>query len=116
MKMGSVAVSPSHTLRVWRADGVWERGRGLLGRPALDWNEGFWIEPCNSVHTAFMGYSLDLVFVDAKGVICRLVEDVKPWRMAANFGARATLEMRSGQLQRCAWRVGDRLQWQEGIA
>lgn len=117
MKMGSVhtaAEAQSVTLtKVWKAVSGWERGRGLLGRPALAWGEGFWIEPCASVHTAFMGYPLDLAFLDAHGVIRKLARNVRPWRMASNWRARTTLEMRSGQLDRCVWKVGDRLVWRD---
>ena len=116
MKIGRVSAEGRGALqKVWQADSAWERGRGLLGRASLDWNEGFWLEPCSSVHTIGMGYALDLAFVDAQGVIRMLVQNLQPWRMAFGWGARATLEMRSGQLERCAWRVGDRLQWQ-GVA
>lgn len=107
MRIGSV----SSLQRVWRADSAWERGRGLLGRAPLDWNEGFWIEPCSSVHTVGMGYALDLAFLDAQGVVRKLVQNLAPWRMAFCFGARTTLEMRGGQLQRCGWKVGDTLAW-----
>lgn len=116
MKSGTVAASGEAASaimleQVWQAESVWERGRGLLGRAPLDWGQGFWIEPCSSVHTIGMGYPLDLAFLDAQGVIRKLVRDVRPWRMASAWHARTTLEMRSGQLDRCAWRVGDRLTW-----
>lgn len=116
MKVGTVttsnvAASAVGLEQVWQAQSVWERGRGLLGRAQLDWNQGFWIEPCSSVHTIGMGYPLDLAFLDEEGVIRKLVRHVRPWRMASSFRARTTLEMRSGQLDRCAWRVGDRLIW-----
>ena len=73
MKVGAVRPSGDGTSacgleQVWQAESVWERGRGLLGRTPLDWNQGFWIEPCSSVHTIGMGYPLDLAFLDAQGV------------------------------------------------
>lgn len=116
MKRGTVAAfgeaaSSVMLEQVWQAESVWERGRGLLGRAPLYWGQGFWIEPCSSVHTICMGYPLDLAFLDAQGVILKLARDVRPWRMASCIRGRATLEMRSGQLDRCAWRVGDRLTW-----
>lgn len=114
MKMGSVqANAKTGLLKVWKADSSWERGRGLLGRPALDWNEGFWLEPCASVHTMFMRYPLDLVFLDSEGVIRKIACDVRPWRMASAWGAQVTLEMRSGQVDRTDWKVGDKLAWKD---
>ena len=115
MKVGAVSANGQGGLsKVFKAESAWERARGLLGRPPLDWGEGFWIEPCSSVHCMGMGYALDLAFVDAQGVIKKLVRDVRPWRMASHWGARATLEMRGGQLDRCAWQVGDRLAFEGG--
>ena len=118
MKLGSLRTSGQGTAlpRVWQARSAWDRGRGLLGRAPLEWDEGLWIEPCSSVHTVGMGYALDLAYLDAQGVIQKLVENVVPWRVSFGFGARTTLEMRGGQLQRCAWRVGDQLSWQEAAA
>jgi hypothetical protein len=96
---------------VWKTENAWDRARGLLARPALDWGQALWIEPCNNVHTLGMAYALDLAFLDAHGVIKKLVRDVKPLRMAAARGAKVTLEMRSGQLDRLMLQLGDSVAW-----
>ena len=117
MRLGSlVRVDPANSLQVlpsvWKVDGALERARGLLGRPALEWGQALWIEPCNNVHTFGMRYALDLAFLDALGVVKKLVRDVQPLRMSGAWGARATVEMRSGQLERMELCVGDVLVWQ----
>ena len=96
---------------VWKAETAWDRARGLLARPPLEWGQALWIEPCNNVHTVGMGYALDLAFLDAHGVIKKMVRDVKPLRMAAARGVKVTLEMRSGQLDRLALKLGDTVEW-----
>ena len=96
---------------VWKTETAWDRARGLLARPPLEWGQALWIEPCSSVHTLGMAYALDLVFLDAQGVVKKLVRDVKPLRVAAARGAKVTLEMRSGQLDRLALRLGDAVAW-----
>jgi uncharacterized protein len=99
--------------RVWRAEGAWERARGLLGRPTLGPNEGFWIEPCASVHTIGMGYPLDLAFLDRDGRVRKLVYGLPPLRLASGRGARATLETAPGTLAGSGLREGDRVVWRE---
>lgn len=90
---------------------AWERMRGLLGRPRLKDGEGFLIDPCPSVHTIGMGYPLDLAFLDAGYRLLKQVNALPPLRMAACPGARATLELPPGTLDRLGLTIGDRLEW-----
>lgn len=96
---------------VWCADRPLERMRGLLGRPALKRDEGLLIEPCSSIHTVGMRYVLDIVFLDAAHRVVRLCRHVVPLRMAFGWGARSTLEMADGEIDRLGLNVGDQLQW-----
>lgn len=97
--------------RAWRAASASERTRGLLGRRPLVAGEALLIAPCSSVHTIGMRYALDLAFLDASETIVKLVRRLVPLRMAAAFGARATVEMAAGEIDRLELAVGDRLQW-----
>ena len=78
------------------------RAVGLLATPRLDDPAGLWIVPFNSVHTCGMRYAIDVVFVDGAGGVLRVVPMLKPWRMAACRGARATLELRAGMARELA--------------
>lgn len=97
--------------RVWRASSAWDRLRGLLGRGPLAKDEALLIEPCASVHTFGMGYPIDLAFLDRDGRVLRIVRELKPRRVAARPGARATLEMAAGAAAGLGLRAGDRLEW-----
>jgi hypothetical protein len=97
--------------QAWRAERSLDRMRGLLGRPPLVAGQALVIDPCSSVHTIGMGYALDVVFVDAGEKILKLCRRVVPLRMAFCWGARATLEMAPGEIDRLKLAVGDRLQW-----
>jgi len=99
--------------RVWRAASAWERMRGLLGRPPLSEGEGMLIDACAMVHTFGMGYHLDLVFLDPRGCVCKLVAGLPPARCAGSANAQSTLELAPGALGRLGLKVGDRLTWQE---
>ena len=61
----------------------WRRAIGLLGRRSLGAHQGLLITPCDSVHTFFMRWPIDVVFIDRAGTITRIVERLQPWRCAA---------------------------------
>jgi uncharacterized membrane protein (UPF0127 family) len=99
--------------RAWKAEGPWERVRGLLGREPLGPGEALLIEPCWLVHTFGMRYALDLAFVDGSGRVRKLAYDVRPGRIAGSPGARQTFEFPAGVLAGLPLRVGDRVVWRE---
>lgn len=80
-----------------RADNFLSRLAGLLFKRALQPGQGLLLVPCASVHTFFMAYAIDVVFLDRAGVIQKVVPDLKPWRMAACAAAYQTLELAAGQ-------------------
>ena len=85
------------------------RRRGLLGRSGLDPAAALMLEPCAAVHTAFMRFAIDVVFLDRGGYALKIVRDVQPWRIALASRAHAVVEMAGGSLARCDLAVGDRL-------
>nr|WP_295785219.1 DUF192 domain-containing protein [Rhodoferax sp.] len=97
----------SSALAVRRADRFFSRLAGLLFAPPLTADQGLLLVPCASVHTAFMRYSIDVVFLDRAGVIEKIVPSLKPWRAAACPGAHQTLELAAGQAERRRLAVGD---------
>jgi uncharacterized protein len=86
-----------------------ERRRGLLGRDSLDPSAALILTPCVAVHTAFMRFAIDVVFLDHDGVAVKLVNDLGPWRIAAAARARTVVELAAGSLRRHDVAVGDRL-------
>ena len=54
------------------------------------------LAPCAAVHTAFMRFALDVVFVDKSGRVRKIVQGLEPWRMSASFGAYAAIELAAG--------------------
>ena len=59
----------------------WSRMRGLLGRPPLAPGEGLLIVPCQGVHTVGMGYPIDVVHLDRRGLVRRVLRGLSPWRI-----------------------------------
>ncbi len=98
------------TPRLVRADRMFTRMRGLLGRGALAPSEGLWITPCNSIHMFFMRFAIDAVFIDERLQVVRVHEDLRPWRMArGGKHAHSVLELPPGKAAFFNIRVGDRL-------
>ena len=86
-----------------------ERRRGLLHRDAIDPDGALVLAPCHAVHTLFMRFAIDVIFVDRAGCVRRVVRRLEPWRLAASFRAHATIELAAGALDSREVRVGDRL-------
>lgn len=69
--------------RVTIAQDFKSRSRGLLGRQGLDKDEGLLIKPCNSIHTFFMKFPIDAIFLDKKGRIVKIATGIQPWRLCS---------------------------------
>ena len=82
------------------ADKPRARLKGLLGRRALDSDEGLLLRPAGSVHTAFMRFSIDVVFLDRSLRVMDVRSNVGPWRMVGRRGAKAVLELPAGEAER----------------
>src|SRR5918992_5737088 len=89
------------------ADRPFGRMKGLLGRRALPSGEGLLLRPASSVHTAFMRFPIDVVFLDRELCILSIARDLRPWRAAGRPGARAALELPAGESERRGLRPGD---------
>ncbi len=86
-----------------------KRNKGLLGRAGLAAGEGLWIVPCESVHTFFMRFPIDLVYLDRRHKIKKLRSAVGPWRLSACFSAYSILELPAGTIASTQTQCGDTL-------
>ena len=93
------------------ADGPLVRMRGLLGRRDLRPEEGILLQPASSVHTWFMRFPIDVVFLDRDMSVVRVVPRLGPWRLASRRRAAAVLELAAGESERRGIEVGHRLSW-----
>jgi uncharacterized membrane protein (UPF0127 family) len=88
---------------------MWPRMRGLLGKPGLDSGEGLLIRPAPSIHTFFMRFPIDVVFLSRQGEVLKVAERVPPWRARSCRHSYAVLELAAGEAGRRGIAVGDRL-------
>lgn len=91
------------------ASNPWTRFWGLMGKPGLAEGEALLIEPCYSVHTMFMRFAIDVVFLDSEQRITKVAAGLKPFRASVSRGARRVLEMSSGGAEGAGLAVGQRL-------
>ena len=96
--------------KVQKAADYDSRTKGLLGRDRMDPGEGLWIVPCPMIHTFFMRFSIDVLFLDKELRVARVMEDLKPWRLSPwVLRARSVLELPGGSL-RGSVKKGDQLE------
>jgi uncharacterized membrane protein (UPF0127 family) len=93
------------------ADSASARNKGLLGRERLAPGEGLWIRPCEAVHTFWMRFPIDLIYLDRKGRIRKLRGEVRPWRLSACLTAHSVLEFPSGTIRDTQTQLGDTLEF-----
>lgn len=89
------------------------RMRGLLGRKGLGEGEGMLITRTSSVHTWFMAFPMDAVFLDKGLRVRRVVTAMRPWRAAWKPGCRSVLELAGGEAERAGIREGSQLSWHD---
>src|SRR5262245_29354556 len=84
--------------------------KGLLGRSGLPEGEGVLLgDPLGMIHMLFMKFAIDAVFMRDDLEVIRVVEGLKPWRVARASGAKRILELGSGEAARLGIAAGDRL-------
>ncbi|MHB8419023.1 MAG: DUF192 domain-containing protein [Myxococcales bacterium] len=85
-----------------------ERLRGLLGRDGLPHGHALLIEPCNSIHTFFMRFPIDVLFLDRGGKVVRALPRLRPWRATrVHLKAHSVLELWPGALEERPVSEGD---------
>lgn len=94
--------------RVIRAGNFLSELFGLIIRKKLKDKEGFLIENCSSIHTFWMRYSIDAVFLDEKNLVLAIYHNIRPFRVTPFIrGACSVLELKSGTIEGTSLKVGD---------
>ena len=95
------------------ADNSWTRLRGLIGSKPLQSGEGLLIVPCKSIHTHFMSFAIDALFVDRDLQIVAISEDMAPWRFGrVHRRAHFVIEVAAGTAAATGSQPGDQLSMQ----
>lgn len=112
--MATARALKTHPVTVRRAATFWSRLLGLMLLPHLPPAQGLLLTPCRSVHTCFMRFALDVVFLDADLRVVAVVERLPPWRFTQRQPrARHALELAAGEAERLSLRCGDAVSLQD---
>lgn len=90
-----------------------KRNKGLLGRKSLSTGEGLWIIPCEAVHTFWMQFPIDLIYLDRQKRIRKLCSEVPPWRLSGCLSAHSILELPPGTIRDTQTQTEDTLEFTE---
>jgi hypothetical protein len=89
------------------------RRRGLSGRECLPAGNALWIVPSRGVHTCGMRFAIDVVALDARGVVVDVVTDLRPWRIRLpRPGTLGVLELPAGAVRESRTRLGHRISFE----
>lgn len=90
------------------ANSFFTRTLGLIPKNAISDNEGLIIKPCCSVHTFFMKFSIDVLFINRKNEVIALYENVRPYRiLPVHFTSSYVIELCANQISRTNVNIGD---------
>ena len=92
------------------ADTSAKRRTGLLKHTHLEPGDGLWIVPCESVHSFFMKFAIDVVYLDRKQKIKKVRREMAPWRISGCLTAHSVLELPAGTLAETGTQAGDQLE------
>lgn len=92
------------------ANTLFTRLKGLLGRKSLSPDQALILDPCNSIHTFFMRFSIDVLFVNKQNKVVKTILEIKPFRLSSvYFNAHFAIELPSGAIQQTSTQEGDLL-------
>ncbi len=83
---------------------------GLMFKREMRGYDALLIKSCNSIHTFFMLFAIDVVFLNKHYEVIKVIRAMRPWRMTRMyFRACQVLEMSAGSLTPSI-KEGDRLE------
>ena len=81
-----------------------------MGRPGLPGGHGEWITPCNQIHSCWMRFVFDALFLDETYRVLHVAEHMNPWRISKWVrGGRIVLELPAGTVSETHTAIGDQL-------
>jgi uncharacterized membrane protein (UPF0127 family) len=95
------------------ADTIWTRFKGLLLHPPLKPGEGMLIVPSRSIHTFFMRFPIDVLYVNKEHEVVGYQDSLPPWRLGkTHLHSRYVVELPAGTVEKTGTQVGDKIKLQ----
>lgn len=92
------------------ANGLFKRMKGLLGRKEFKPGQALILRPCNSIHTFFMRFPIDVLFMDKNSRVIKAIHSLKPFSLTPiYFNAAFVIELPANTLKSTFTSQGDTL-------
>ena len=83
---------------------------GLLNRKSLDKGEALILDPSNSIHSFFMRFTFDAVFLDKDFKVIAILPFFRPFRISRIYSnAAVTVELPAGTIHKTQTAIGDQI-------
>ncbi len=116
MKIFNVSQQTLLADQAWRAQGFWQRARGLLGQREISSQQALLLPHCQSIHMFFMRFAIDVIFVDQQNIVVGLVSNIRPFRLSPFFlKANYAIELAPGKILLTKTSLGDRIKIEEDV-
>jgi uncharacterized membrane protein (UPF0127 family) len=89
------------------------RNVGLLKHDSLERGSGLWIVPCEGIHTFFMKFAIDVIYIDRKNRVRKVVQAIRPWRVSFCLPAHSVIELPPGTIEETGTVRGDLLEFEK---
>jgi len=90
------------------ADSFWSRSKGLIGRRRAPDDYGLIIRPCNAIHTFFLSFPIDVLYLDRQSRVLRILPGLQPWRIGPIvWRGKTVVELPAGTAARTGTVIGD---------
>lgn len=97
------------------ADSFFKRLKGLMFTKELSNESAMHIIPCNEIHTFFMNYSIDVLYLDRNNTIVAMDEDLKPRKIGKLIkNAKSVVELPSGKIKKLNLQIGQLVEFSLG--
>jgi hypothetical protein len=92
------------------ANNIYSRTIGLIGKKGFSEGNALWITRCKSIHTFFMSFHIDAIFVDKNLIVKKCVSSLSPWKITSPIWvADSVIELPQGVIVKTNTKVGDQL-------
>jgi uncharacterized membrane protein (UPF0127 family) len=108
--MVSVITVSGEKRAVFQCNNFFKRLKGLLGKKVFPKGTVYWIAPCNSVHTFWMKFPIDVIFLDKDMTVLRIEENIFKGKVLRHGNAKSILELEAGGANSMMFRLGDKVE------
>ncbi len=88
---------------------------GLMFRRTMNTTEAIYFPNCRQVHTMFVRFPIDLIFINKDFSVVRIIHKMKPYRISPIvFNAYGVIEVTPGFIKKVKIKIGEKLKFEVG--